>query len=279
MFARRTRLLALSPFLVLSLARQCDPPPPPPPELWVFCGVDAEAPDAETRTAALAASGATSTLGRCKLPSGPYTPATTADRYTSRHGYGLLVGLNARHGMTTVVYDPGVWSDDPAERAAALDYWRPVLPSIRAWDMGDEFDPAGPEWATLVHRWNVVLEHVTPVTGVRPFTSHLPERYGSLDAAVRDLPGAADLLAFNDYDLTSAIATAARWAPRAKLMCSINGYGMTGLSTTAEKIAGDTRALRPYCAAILLFGGEPVAGGPDFVPVPDWAPAIHGATR
>jgi hypothetical protein len=274
-----TRLLTFAPLLLL-FARTCDPPPPPP-EVWIFCGVDAEASNAETAAAALAASGATSTLGRCKLPAGSYTPAHTSDRYTSRHGYGLLIGLNARHGMSTVVYDPGIWSDDPAERAAAIDYYRPVLSSIRAWDLGDEYDPASPaEWGTLVHRWQVILDHVTPVTGVRPFSSHLPERYGSLDAAARDLPGALDLLAVNEYDVPLAVDTARRWAPRARMMCAVNGYAMAGLSTTTAKIEADTRALRDAgCSAILVFGGEPVAGAPDFAPVPGWGSAIFAGTR
>ena len=43
--------------------------------------------------------------------------------------------------MKTIVYDARLWSVDAAIRREAIEYWMPSLDWIRAWDMGDEFDP------------------------------------------------------------------------------------------------------------------------------------------
>jgi hypothetical protein len=83
----------------------------------------------------------------------PYSPAFTADRYVAPDVYMRLVQLNATVGMKTVVYDARLWADDFATRDSAIAYWKPVLANIAAWDMGDEFDPATPDWNILLHRW------------------------------------------------------------------------------------------------------------------------------
>ncbi len=231
---------------------------PVPVDTWAWCGVHPDDPAAAASAQAMAESaGISVTFGPCNVPAPGYSPAFTADRYVSPEVYRRLVEINAAAGLRTVVYDARVWSADPAVRAAAIAFWEPWTDHIEAWDMGDEFDPAGTEWPILVQRWNRVRTLVTPQTGVRPFTNHL---YWATDEALRDLPGSEQLLSFTLYgtDLGASVART-HDADVGTLMCGVNAYDHFGYVPSPDKIRADMAALRAAgCDQFLVFGGHPV---------------------
>src|SRR6476620_9869372 len=114
-----------------------------------------------------------------------------------------LVQLNASVGMKTVAY------------------WRPVLGHIAAWDMGDEFDPAGKEWDILKSRWAIMRSVVEPATGVAPFTNSLPF-VDAISRTLTDLPGSERLVSFAQYGGDLGVGLAKQFDPRARLMCAVN---------------------------------------------------------
>jgi hypothetical protein len=233
---------------------------PPDVPAWVWCAPHPDDPAAPAAVAALAReAGIDATFGPCMEPTGPYTPAFPADRYEDPSTYRRLVQLNASVGMDTVVYDARVWSPDPAVRQEAFEFWQPYLPHIAAWDLGDEFDPAGPEWAVLVERWNRVLADLTARTGVRPFTNHL---YWALDEALRDLDGAGSALSFTYYPGDRGVAVALEHAPLVeRLMCGVNAFTHGPFLPDAVSIEADMRVLqRAGCGQFLVFGGHRVYG-------------------
>jgi hypothetical protein len=254
-----------------------------PLDTWAWCGVHPDDPTAATAARSMAQiAGIDVTFGPCNVPTPDYTPAFTANRYVSPDQYRRLVDINAAAGMKTVVYDSRLWSANAAVRADATQFWAPVYQHIEAWDLGDEFDPAGPEWPLLIQRWNRVLADVTPVSGIRPYTNHLP---WATDEALADLPGNDQLLSFAWYadDLGASIARA--HADEATLMCGVNAFDHFSFVPSPDKIRTDMAALRSAgCDKFLVFGGQRVYGSSTFGPTSlvdgagaptTWAPAVQ----
>lgn len=256
----RILLLALLSTVVMT---SCDPPRPQA-ETWAFCGVHPDEPTALARAQTLHdVAGIDASFGPCLPPPANYTPANPGSRYLDPAGYKRAVLNNAAAGMKTIVYDARIWSTNAATRQAAIDYWQPHLANIRAWDMGDEFDPATPEWATLVSRWNLVLQYVTPVTGVGPFSNHLP---WALDEALRDMPAHVNHLSYDLYNVEWSLAVARDFAPQVNhLMCAINALEH---STYIPTPLGVTNAMLDHreagCDSFLIFGGDMPYATPGF---------------
>jgi hypothetical protein len=165
--------------------------------------------------------------------------------------------------MKTVVYDARLWSDDPNERQAGYDFWGSHLDWVRAWDMGDEFDPATPEWEILKHRWNVMLTSTLPATGIGPYTNHLGSA-AVLERALADLPRAGAHLSFDLYDFPAASNLAAAFHGRVShLMCAANALAYDPAHVpTSRRLTSEMKALRfSGCGSILVFGGAPVVDG------------------
>lgn len=186
-------------------------------------------------------------------------------------GYLRALLLNASVGMQTVVYDAAIWSDDAVVRAAAIEFWRPHLAHIRAWDMGDEFDPNTPEWDVLVARWRIVIDHVEPVTGVGPYTNNLPG-HDVADAALAAMPEQARHFSFNDYtegpmgEPVDVFAMVDHLGMRVgHLMCAVNALThFQYVVTPAELELQTTMALDAGCDSILVFGGGQPYDTPGF---------------
>src|SRR3954447_18898583 len=194
---RNFAALVISSMLVLGVAAPSvhaalPPTAPQTVDSWAWCGVNPDDPVAADAVHAMAlAGGIDATFGPCNVPDKSYTPADTANRYVAPDVYMRLVQLNATVGMKTVVYDKRLWAD-AASRDQAIEFWRPVLANIAAWDMGDEFpfcpngmdlntNPRKPcdqvqldQWPALVHRWSIMRSIVEPATGIQPFTNFRP---------------------------------------------------------------------------------------------------------
>ncbi len=227
-------------------------------ETWAFCGVHPDAPNAARAVRSLAVNaGIDATFGPCMPPDwSTYTTAEPGSRYVDPDTYFRLTVLNASVGMKTVVYDARLWSTDTAIRQAGIDFWAPHVAWIRAFDMGDEFDPAGADWPVLVARWRTVLQYVTPATGVGPFTNHLPFAH-VLSRALTDMPEHVAHLSFDSYDEPTALALAAEFNPQVNhLMCAVNALKHGPYSPTSAKIVRQMRNLRAVGAdSFLIFGG------------------------
>lgn len=235
-------------------------------DAWAWCGVNPDDPAAAAAVRAMAqAGGIDATFGPCNdPPSPPYTPANADSRYVKPDVYMRLVLLNATVGMKTVVYDARLWSHDLPTRTTAITFWTPVLANIAAWDMGDEFDPAGTEWPILKDRWTIMVNNVTPLTGVRPFANFLPTSL-ALDQALADLPGTELLLSFAKYDGDRGASLARSFDSRARLMCAVSAFNRNGLVATPITIRTEMDALKEAgCDQILVFGGFPVYDTADF---------------
>ena len=231
-----------------------------PAELWAFCGVHPADPSAQRAADSLARdAGVTATFGPCNVPTGPYTADETADRYVDPDTYLRLVHINARAGMKTLVYDRRIWSDAAATRDAAIAFWKPVIADIAAWDMGDEFQPAHPQWQVLVRRWATVREYVTPRTGVGPFTNHVVD---AVDDALADLPGSDELISFdhyNDGDMDVPAFVRSLDGRVHTVMCGVNALTHLIFTPTPESVQTEIAELTEAgCDRFLVFGGERV---------------------
>jgi hypothetical protein len=217
-------------------------------------------PAAQASAIAMATSaGIDATFGPCNVPTSDYTPAFTANRYVSPALYMRLVEINAAAGMKTVVYDSRIWDTDPLVRTVALNFWQPVYQHIAAWDMGDEFDPTGPQWQILKDRWSLVLGDATAKSGIRPFANQLPT---AVAQALADLPGSESLMSFAKYDgdLGASIATAHN-AAVTTLMCGVNAFTHFSFAPTVASIrSAMTTLITAGCDQILVFGGARVYG-------------------
>jgi hypothetical protein len=243
-------------------ARAAIPSPPQTVDVWAWCGVNPDVPEAAAAVRAMAqASGIDATFGPCNIPAAGWTPAFPKNRYVPPDVYMRLVKLNATVGMKTVVYDDRLW--DPQHQAEAIAFWQPVLANIAAWDMGDEFDPDGTEWDILKSRWILMRSAVEPATGVPPFTNFLPTA-DALDKALTDLPGVDRLLSFAKYDGDLGVSLAHAFDARAtKLMCAVNELEFNFVPTPAS-IRSDMDTLKAAgCDQILDFGGFPVYDDPN----------------
>ncbi len=185
-----------------------------------------------------------------------YTTAEPGGRYVDPHTYLRLTVLNANVDMKTVVYDARLWSADAAVRQTGIDFWLPHVDWIRAFDMGDEFDPGGPDWPVLVARWHIMIEHVTPATGIGPFTNHLPFPE-VLSRALLDMPEQRAHLSFDSYDEAVALALANEFSGQVNhLMCAVNALRHGPYSPTSTRIVRQMHNLRLAGAgSFLIFGG------------------------
>ena len=231
----------------------------PSAETWAFCGVHPDEPTALKRAKTLATvAGIDASFGPC-LPVdwATYTTANPGDRYMDPAGYKRALLNNAAAGMKTIVYDARIWSTSASVRQAAITFWQPHLANIRAWDMGDEFDPASPDWGVLVARWNLVLATVTPATGVGPFTNHLGNS-GIMNQALVDMPAQAGHLSYDAYDIPLSLALAAEFAPKiSHLMCAINALDHSRFRPTNLGIESQMLDHRDAgCDSFLIFGGD-----------------------
>lgn len=244
-------------------------------DTWAFCGVNPSLPEAQGIANNMARyGGIDATFGPCMAPDwGTYTAANPGRRYISPDAYFRLVVINANAGMKTVVYDARLWSDDENVRNQAIAFWAPHVAWIRAFDMGDEFDPNGPEWSTLIHRWNNVLNYVTPLLGVGPFTNHLP---WAMEAALRDLPGSVSHLSFDDYVLGEATWLADHFDGLTNhLMCSVAAMPVGAYNVTSSSVIRSMRALRANgCDSFLIFGGVQPYSVDGFSPDPTFGPSL-----
>ncbi|MEY2445457.1 MAG: hypothetical protein QOE00_2037 [Ilumatobacteraceae bacterium] len=227
-------------------------------ETWAFCGVHPDAPNAAKAVHTLASSaGIDATFGPCMPPDwATYTAAEPGARYVDPETYFRLTVMNAGEGMKTIVYDARLWSSDPAVRQAAIAFWLPHVAWVRAFDMGDEFDPSTPDWAVLITRWRTMLDVVTPATGVGPFTNHLGFS-AVLAQALIDMPEHRAHLSFDNYDEPTALALAAEFDGQVNhLMCAVNALRHGQLVPTATKITRHMKNLRAAGAdSFLIFGG------------------------
>ena len=245
----------------------CDPTTPrAEAETWIWCGVHPDEPTALARAKTLHdVAGIDASFGPCLPPPVDYTPADPGGRYLDPAGYKRAMLNNAAAGMKTIVYDARIWSADSIQRQQALTFWQPYLASIRAWDMGDEFDPDTPHWATLVARWDRVMRYVTPLTGVGPFTNHLGSA-AVLNLALIDMPSQIIHLSYDAYDVSASLALAAQFNPRVdNLMCAINALDHSGFHPTNLGIESQMIDHRDVgCDLFLIFGGDMPYATPGF---------------
>jgi hypothetical protein len=241
-------------------------PTPKKVDAWAWCGVHPDDPSAQATANSMATvAGIDATFGPCYLPPPGYTPEDpgvegqdTPYRYVSPETYRRLLLINAQAGMKTVVYDNRVWDPNPTVRNAAVAFWTPYLANIAAWDLGDEFDPNNPldpnQWNILIERWNRVRGDVSVRTGIQPFTNHLES---ALDLALKDLPGANQLLSFTHYPPDLGVSTAKRLDSKVQtLMCGVNTFKHLIFNPTPEKILDDMAQLvAAGCDRFLVFGG------------------------
>jgi len=230
-----------------------------PAETAAFCGVHPDSPSAAAAVASLAnVAGMDATFGPCMAPGPAYSPSNNDGRYVDPDMYMKLVNLNASVGMKTYVYDARMWSEDPAIRTSAVEFWTPVFGYISGWDMGDEFAP-GYEMDILVARWKIVE---SLGTGILPFTNHLPNRpeYGSaIDRWISQMPDAArQRISFDSYILEDAKTHAIWYRDHTNnLTCAINALKHAGYVITEASIEGDMAELRKVgCRSFLIFGGD-----------------------
>jgi hypothetical protein len=245
-------------------ARAADPPPRRSTPVWAWCGVDPDQPDAIAAAESMHRdSGVDVTFGPCVQPTGNYTPADPGDRYVTPAKYHRLVTLNAAHGMKTVVYDARLWSENSITRSAAIEEWRPQAADVAAWDLGDEFDPALPEWAILRHRWDLVESDATLRTGVHAFANFTSF---ALNEAIRDIPYVRRLLSFATYYFDRGAGRAGEFAGSTDtLMCGVNAFDHDDLHPTPASIVSDMTTLRRAgCNQFLIFGGHRVYGTDHF---------------
>ena len=227
-------------------------------ETWAFCGVHPDAPNAAKAVHTLATrAGIDATFGPCMPPDwSTYHPAEPGPRYVDPETYRRLAILNAGEGMKTVVYDARMWSTDAAERQGAIDFWTPTLPWIRAFDMGDEFDPGSADWPVLVARWRIMIDQVIPATGIGPFTNHLP--YAEvLSQALVDMPEQRAHLSFDSYDEPTALALTLEFDGQVNhLMVAVNALKHGAYTPTSTSITRHMHNLRDAGAdSFLIFGG------------------------
>lgn len=262
------KLLILLAFLLTACTPNSCASDLPPVEAWVWCGVHPDDPYAEEIARSLAIdSGIAATMGPCMPPDwSAYTTAHPGDRYVSPEVYYRLVELNARYGMKTLVYDARVWDEDPAVVDEAIRFWSPVIHHVEAWDMGDEFDPLWAEqWDYLVSRWTRMMDGVTNLTGVWPYTNHMGFHH-VLDRALQDIPRQHLHLSFDLYDVPQSLATAERYSPLVQeLTCAVNGLDHgphVVVPSVLEQAMIDHR--EAGCTRLVIFGGVKPYNTPGF---------------
>lgn len=229
------------------------------PSVLAWCGVHPDDPYVTAKVAAIASTGVVATFGPCNAPDwSTYSPATPGQRYSDPSTYLRLLELNAAAGLRTFVYDARLWDDDPQVRADALTAWKPHTRWIAGWDMSDEWDEG--QWPELARRWTLVYGEATHATGVEPFTNNLP---WMIDRAV-ELEG--DRVSFDDYNVTTSLATVAKYEPIVPhLTCAVNGITHGSLVATPASLRDALRRhLDAGCDSLILFGGDRPISTPGF---------------
>lgn len=237
---------------------------PPPVDTWAFCGVHPDDPHAKAKVTTLATvAGIDATMGPCLPPDwSTYSPANPGQRYAEPEVYHRLVELNASVGMKTVVYDDRLWDSNPQIRTWARDEWWSVRQHIAGFDVGDEYDPNGPEWEILVSRWNLLIQEVVSDLNIWPYTNHLGW-YSALTRAVTELLG--PMLSYDAYDVPASLEIARTYAPQRPLMCAINTLRHGPYRPTPQNVEQAMRDHRTAgCEALLIFGGEQPINTPGF---------------
>lgn len=232
-------------------------------ETWAFCGVHPDDPLARRAARSLGQIGIDATMGPCILPDATYSPAEPGRRYVDPETYLRLTVINAQEGgMKTVVYDKRLWSDDATVRQAAIDFWAPHVAWVRAFDMGDEFDPSGPDWQILVKRWQIMKEYIVPKLGVEPYTNNLGS-LAILRQSIQDLPGQAivsfDAYGENDrHELADSVYISSELADETRtVMCATNTTPHSGYTPKPWTVSRQMHQHAMYgeCDMQLLFGG------------------------
>ena len=311
----RTTLSLIGLALLVLLSTACDPNQPlgplgpqinqptransarPTMPVIIFCGIHPDDPKAQAKANILARqAGADVSMGGCMPPDwANYTTANPGKRYMTRDQYLRATVINANAGMKTIVYEPGIWSDDEAVRNEAIEFWRPHAAWLFAFDMGDEFDPTyAADWDALVHRFDVIDTFVSPAIGIGGFTNHMSYDW-VLDRALADIPAQSVLMSYDVYGRTNGVPqesldTAARYAGRTNnLVCAVNALTHAHYKPNAREIKLDMQLHRDAgCDFILIFGGvapylddlspDPVFGGNSLVTwngkATSWAKAV-----
>lgn len=228
-----------------------------------FCGIHPDDPHAQRKANALAQrAGIKVSMGGCMPPDwSTYSVAFPGDRYMNREQYLRATVINANAGMQTIVYDAGIWSTDPAVRNEAIEFWRPHTAWIWAWDMGDEADPASPDWQIMKDRWAIIDRYVTPELGIGAFTNHL-----GVDAIMAqslvDFPSHRTIMSFDAYARTNGVPQLSLDLARKydsqtnNLVCAINALTHAHFKPNAREIELDMKLHRDAgCDWFLIFGG------------------------
>lgn len=258
-----TRLLLLG--IILTLAgcmTACSVPPPV--DAWAFCGVHPDDAHARAKVRTLAeVAGIDATFGPCLPPDwSTYSPPFPGQRYASPEVYHRLLRLNAEHGMRTVVYDARLWDADSFVRATARDEWWSVRQWVAGFDLGDEYDPRGGDWALLVERWHLLIAETVPELGVWPFTNHLGWD-SALSRALVELPG--PMLSFDAYHVPESLRLARTYGTQRPMMCAVNALAHGPYLPTAQSLEQTMRDHRDAgCEALLVFGGDRPIDTPGF---------------
>lgn len=267
---RRLRALILTCLIAASgVATGCNTSIGPARDIdtWAFCGPDPWSPQSMAQLRSLHVDAAIDAVfGPCLPPDwSTYSPANPGLRYADVATYFELVRQAAQVGMSVIVYDARVWSTDPAVRDQAIVDWYPWRHVVRAFDMGDEFDPRSPDWAVLIERWAIVRSEVTPRLGIGPFTNHLGADW-VFDAALRDLPGNEAHFSFDLYDVPASIELARGIEESVgHLMCAVNALDHGPYTVTSiglETAIADHVEIA--CDSILVFGGVTPINTPGF---------------
>lgn len=201
-----------------------------PAGYWAFCGPQWATnsytrdpsfgdPYAWQKAATMANAGIDATHGPCLTPNWsvysaafPFGPGNGANgsRYGTRVQQLATLWINSHYcvnnphpwaaiqpgqpclRVSTIIYDPDLWSKNATVRNAAVAFWAPHKAYIRAIDMGDEFpcwetnqvyDPltgyTGTQWDHLVDRANTVWNNITTnpasgLYGIHVYTTHVP---------------------------------------------------------------------------------------------------------
>lgn len=262
----------------------------------IFCGIHPDDPQAQRKANAIARqAGGDVMMGACLEPDwSVYTVSEPGQRYMNREQYLRAMVINANAGMKTIVYDAAIWSTDPAVRNQAIEFWRPHTAWLWAFDMGDEADPAGADWQTMIDRWAIIDEYVTPELGVGAFTNHL-----GIDAvlaqAMIDFSSHKVLMSFDAYGRTNGVPQLSLDLARKydsqtnNLVCAINALTHAHFKPNATEIRNDMLMHRDAgCDLFLIFGGvapykqdlspDPYFGGSSLVryngSVTTWAKAV-----
>jgi len=233
-------------------------------KVWAFCGVEPDDPNAVAQLSVLLNAGITATFGPCRAAPANYTPANPGTRYATFTEYYHLTSLNAVFGMKTVVYDSRIFSSSSTVRSLARAYWKPQLDlgRIAAFDLGDEYDPNGPEWSTLVSRWNLVRGQ-----GFTPYTNVV----GTINAvyiATATLPGLGNYdISFDNYEVPLTVSLAQTFNPAGRLMCAVNAIPQAQFPAPTGPFVASTFAQESAagCDDWLIFTGiqpQPVSAWP-----------------